>query len=148
MGTREAGASHQADVAQVAAEGEQPFNGGGGTAHERADQFRIVLPVTALHRVVEGDFNGVLRALGSLKSRTGSIETARSADGVAAHHGHLFNDHNLGTEVRRFDSSRKAGTARADHGDVNGDVFCGLNATESGCNSRSDQNLFHECSPL
>ena len=139
------GAGHQADVAQVAAEGEEPFDGAGSAGNERADEFGIVLPVTALHRVEVGDFNGVLRALGLLQGRAGSIETACGTNRVAAGHAHLFNDDDLGAEVGGFHCGGKACAARADHGDVDGDVFGSLNAgnAEGGGDSSGNQNLLH-----
>ena len=143
---RERGAGHEADVAKVAAQGEEPFNGGSRLFSERTNERRVVEPVTALHRVVVHDFDGVLSsfaALCSLKRRAGSVEAARRTDRVAADHGHLFEDDNLGAEVRGLDGSRKAGSASTDDGDVNGDVFSGVDAAHAGGNGGRNQNLLH-----
>ena len=151
MGAGLGGAGEQADVTKVAAESEEPFDGGTRTRDERANEFGIVLPVTALHRVVVGDFKGVLNTLGGLERRARGVEAAGCADRVAARHGHLFNNDDLGAEVGRFDGGGKARAARADHGDVDGDVFSGLNAgnAEGGGHGRGKKNLLHfECSPM
>ena len=137
------GAGHQAHVAEVAAERKKPIHGGAGIVHERADEFGIVLPVTALHRVGEHDFGAVLRALGLLKRRAAGVQTARGADGVAAGHRHLFNDDHLGAEVVSLNGGGKAGTAGADHDDVGRDVFSGGSDAEGGAKSGGKKQFLH-----
>lgn len=70
------GTSHQTNVAEIAAVSKQPVDGRGRFRDEGANERRVIEPMTALHRVIEHDFDGVFRALGLLQSSATSIQTA------------------------------------------------------------------------
>ncbi len=99
--------------------------------------------MTALHRVIEHDFDGVFRALGLLQSSANSIQTARGTDRIAADHGHLFHYDDVGAEFVSLNGGGQACTTRTDHGNVNGDVFSGAGRAEAGHHSGSNENLLH-----
>ena len=121
----------------------QPVNGRGRFRDEGANERRVIEPMTALHRVIEHDFDGVFRALGLLQSSANSIQTARGTDRIAADHGHLFHYDDVGAEFVSLNGGGQACTTRTDHGNVNGDVFSGAGRAEAGHHSGSNENLLH-----
>ena len=137
------GAGHQTNVAEIAAVSKQPVNGRGRFRDEGANERRVIEPMTALHRVIEHDFDGVFRALGLLQSSANSIQTARGTDRIAADHGHLFHYDDVGAEFVSLNGGGQACTTRTDHGNVNGDVFSGAGRAEAGHHSGSNENLLH-----
>ena len=137
MRTGLGGTGHQTDVMEVTAEGEQPVNGILGVVSEHADEFRIVLPVAALHRVEEHDFGGVINPLSLLQRRGSSVQAAGSAGGVAARESHLFDDDHLGAKIVGFNSSSQTSTAGTDDHDIRVDILSRVGDTKGGSQSQS-----------
>ena len=92
-----------------------PFVVGERGVGDELHLFRLIQIEAGNEHVVREELRRILNAVLELLRAPGSRQNAAVDDGVAAGHGHLFENLDLGARLLRFNGGRKTRKARTDH---------------------------------